>query len=58
MPPELISLLQKSNNQLLHQIFKDNETESQIKKGPGKTTVVSKFKVGSSSSLHNQGDIS
>uniref|UniRef100_A0A669DUH0 Myosin XIX n=1 Tax=Oreochromis niloticus TaxID=8128 RepID=A0A669DUH0_ORENI len=44
VPPELISLLQKSNNQLLHQIFKDNETESQIKKGPGKTTVVSKFK--------------
>ncbi|XP_030602773.1 unconventional myosin-XIX [Archocentrus centrarchus] len=44
VPPELISLLQKSDNQLLHQIFSDNETENQTRKGPSKATVVSKFK--------------
>uniref|UniRef100_A0A8C4DYW6 Myosin XIX n=1 Tax=Dicentrarchus labrax TaxID=13489 RepID=A0A8C4DYW6_DICLA len=44
VPPELISLLQKSDNPLLHQIFTDKETENPTNKGLSKVTVVSKFK--------------
>uniref|UniRef100_A0A7N6ADM4 Myosin motor domain-containing protein n=1 Tax=Anabas testudineus TaxID=64144 RepID=A0A7N6ADM4_ANATE len=44
VPPELISLLQKSNNSLLHQLFTDKETEIPTTKGLSKVTVVSKFK--------------
>ncbi|KAM9385436.1 unconventional myosin-XIX [Pholidichthys leucotaenia] len=44
VPLELISLLQKSDNALLHQIFTDKETERMTTKGPSKVTVVSKFK--------------
>ncbi|XP_017268019.1 unconventional myosin-XIX isoform X2 [Kryptolebias marmoratus] len=44
VPPELISLLQKSDNPLLHQIFSDKETENPNNKGLSKVTVVSKFK--------------
>ncbi|KAF7665621.1 hypothetical protein LDENG_00136510 [Lucifuga dentata] len=44
VPPELISLLQKSGNPLLHQIFADKETENPTTKGLSKVTVVSKFK--------------
>lgn len=46
VPPELSSLLQKSDNPLLHQIFTDKETENPTTKGLSKVTVVSKFKVG------------
>ncbi|XP_056253122.1 unconventional myosin-XIX isoform X2 [Seriola aureovittata] len=44
VPPELSSLLQKSGNSLLHQIFTDKETENLTSKGLSKVTVVSKFK--------------
>ncbi|XP_071316432.1 unconventional myosin-XIX [Trachinotus anak] len=44
VPPELNSLLQKSDNALLHQIFTDKETENLTSKGLSKVTVVSKFK--------------
>ncbi|KAM9348742.1 unconventional myosin-XIX [Symphorus nematophorus] len=44
VPPELIDLLQKSDDPLLHQIFTDKETESPTSKGLSKVTVVSKFK--------------
>ncbi|XP_059208280.1 unconventional myosin-XIX [Centropristis striata] len=44
VPPELINLLQKSDNPLLHQIFTDTETDTQTTKGLSKVTVVSKFK--------------
>ncbi|XP_018546921.1 unconventional myosin-XIX [Lates calcarifer] len=44
VPPELISLLQKSENALLHQIFTDREAENMTSKGLSKVTVVSKFK--------------
>ncbi|XP_028277851.1 unconventional myosin-XIX [Parambassis ranga] len=44
VPPELISLLQKSDNRLLQQIFTEKEVESQTSKGLSKVTVVSKFK--------------
>ncbi|KAM4545775.1 unconventional myosin-XIX [Odontesthes bonariensis] len=44
VPPELISLLQKSDNPLLHQIFTDLETENPTTKALSKVTVVSKFK--------------
>lgn len=44
VPPELISLLQKSDNPLLCQIFTDKETENPVTKGLSKVTVVSKFK--------------
>uniref|UniRef100_A0A8C2X5V8 Myosin XIX n=1 Tax=Cyclopterus lumpus TaxID=8103 RepID=A0A8C2X5V8_CYCLU len=44
VPPELSSLLQKSDNPLLHQIFTDKETENPTTKGLSKVTVVSKFK--------------
>lgn len=44
VPPELINMLQKSNNSLLHQIFADAEEESQTTKALSKVTVVSKFK--------------
>ncbi|XP_040005919.1 unconventional myosin-XIX [Xiphias gladius] len=44
VPPELTSLLQKSDNSLLHQIFTDKETENLTTKGLSKVTVVSKFK--------------
>ncbi|XP_070838558.1 unconventional myosin-XIX [Chaetodon trifascialis] len=44
VPPELINLLQKSDNPLLHQIFTDKETENPATKGLSKVTVVSKFK--------------
>lgn len=46
MPPELIGLLQQSDNTLLHQIFTDKEADSTATKGLSKVTVVSKFKVG------------
>uniref|UniRef100_A0A665TIK4 Myosin motor domain-containing protein n=1 Tax=Echeneis naucrates TaxID=173247 RepID=A0A665TIK4_ECHNA len=44
VPPELNSLLQKSDNSLLHQIFTDKETDNMTSKGLSKVTVVSKFK--------------
>ncbi|XP_072230390.1 unconventional myosin-XIX [Leuresthes tenuis] len=44
VPPELISLLQKSDSPLLHQIFTDLETENPTTKALSKVTVVSKFK--------------
>ncbi|XP_056263817.1 unconventional myosin-XIX isoform X1 [Pseudoliparis swirei] len=44
VPPELTSLLQKSDNPLLHQIFTDKETENPTTKGLSKVTVFSKFK--------------
>ncbi|XP_055019168.1 unconventional myosin-XIX [Boleophthalmus pectinirostris] len=44
VPPELIDMLQKSNNSLLHQIFAEVEDEQQTSKGLSKVTVVSKFK--------------
>ncbi|XP_072302728.1 unconventional myosin-XIX isoform X1 [Eucyclogobius newberryi] len=43
VPPELINMLQKSKNTLLHQIFAEVE-EEQTTKGLSKVTVVSKFK--------------
>lgn len=45
VPPELIGLLQNSDNALLHQIFTDKETENPTTRGLSKVTVVSKFKV-------------
>lgn len=45
VPLEVISLLLKSDNPLLHQIFSDN-TKNQPTKELSKVTVVSKFKVG------------
>lgn len=45
VPPEVISLLLKSDNPLLHQIFSDKDTENQTSKELSKVTVVSKFKV-------------
>lgn len=44
VPPELINMLQKSNNGLLLQIFADVEEGNQATKGLSKVTVVSKFK--------------
>ncbi|XP_034033416.1 unconventional myosin-XIX isoform X2 [Thalassophryne amazonica] len=45
VPVELISLLQKSDNPLLHHIFSHKETETpRTTKGLSKFTVVSKFK--------------
>ncbi|XP_058482974.1 unconventional myosin-XIX [Solea solea] len=44
VPPELISLLEKSENSLLHQIFSEKETDNVTSKGLSKVTVVSKFK--------------
>ncbi|XP_068457373.1 unconventional myosin-XIX [Clinocottus analis] len=44
VPPELTSLLQKSDDPLLHQIFTEKETENPATKGLSKVTVVSKFK--------------
>ncbi|KAE8287982.1 Unconventional myosin-XIX [Larimichthys crocea] len=44
VPPELINLLQKSDNLLLHQIFTNKEDENLTTKGLSKVTVVSKFK--------------
>ncbi|XP_034539617.1 unconventional myosin-XIX [Notolabrus celidotus] len=44
VPPELIKLLQKSEDLLLQQIFSDRETESPNSKGLNRVTVVSKFK--------------
>lgn len=44
VPPELINILQKSNNRLLHQIFAEAEEGSQTTKALSKVTVVSKFK--------------
>ncbi|XP_041865157.1 unconventional myosin-XIX isoform X2 [Melanotaenia boesemani] len=44
VPAELLSLLQKSDNSLLHQLFTDKVTENPTTKGLSKVTVVSKFK--------------
>ncbi|XP_068187306.1 unconventional myosin-XIX [Antennarius striatus] len=44
VPPELIDLLQKSDNLLLEQIFADIEEDNPASKGLSKVTVVSKFK--------------
>ncbi|XP_037543368.1 unconventional myosin-XIX [Nematolebias whitei] len=44
VPPELINLLQSSDNPLLHQIFSVKESENPNNKGLSKVTVVSKFK--------------
>ncbi|CAN9501609.1 unnamed protein product [Ophioblennius macclurei] len=44
VPPELIRLLQESENPLLHQMFADKEAENPTTKGPSRVTVVSKFK--------------
>ncbi|KAM6906949.1 unconventional myosin-XIX [Xenentodon cancila] len=44
VPPELVSLLQRSENPLLCHIFTDKETENSTNKGLSKVTVVSKFK--------------
>lgn len=46
VPPEVISLLLKSDNPLLHQIFSDKDEKNQTTKELSKVTVVSKFKVG------------
>lgn len=46
VPPEVISLLRKSDNPLLHQIFSEKDTKNQSTKELSKVTVVSKFKVG------------
>lgn len=45
VPLELTSLLQNSDNPLLHQIFTDSGAENSTTKGLSKVTVVSKFKV-------------
>ncbi|XP_061658714.1 unconventional myosin-XIX isoform X2 [Syngnathoides biaculeatus] len=42
--PEIISLLQMSDNPLLQQIYTEKETENLSSKGLSKVTVVSKFK--------------
>ncbi|XP_051903351.1 unconventional myosin-XIX [Hippocampus zosterae] len=42
--PEIISLLQMSDNPLLQQIFTEKETDNSSSKGLSKVTVVSKFK--------------
>ena len=53
LPPELIILLQESENHLLHQIFTGKETQDNPStKGLNKVTVVSKFKVGAICSLY------
>uniref|UniRef100_A0A3B5LHJ4 Myosin XIX n=1 Tax=Xiphophorus couchianus TaxID=32473 RepID=A0A3B5LHJ4_9TELE len=44
VPPELIGLLEKSDNLLLHEIFSDKETEIPHSKGLSRVTVISKFK--------------
>uniref|UniRef100_A0A3P8WFA8 Myosin XIX n=1 Tax=Cynoglossus semilaevis TaxID=244447 RepID=A0A3P8WFA8_CYNSE len=44
VPPELISLLQKSENVLLREIFINRDTDRLIAKDLNKITVVSKFK--------------
>lgn len=44
VPPELICLLQRSENPLLQHIFTDKGAEQQTNKGLSKVTVVSKFK--------------
>ncbi|XP_005800878.1 unconventional myosin-XIX isoform X2 [Xiphophorus maculatus] len=44
VPPELIGLLEKSDNLLLHEIFSDKETEIPQSKGLSRVTVISKFK--------------
>lgn len=44
VPLELTSLLQNSDNPLLHQIFPDSGAENSTTKGLSKVTVVSKFK--------------
>ncbi|XP_061596098.1 unconventional myosin-XIX [Cololabis saira] len=44
VPPELVRLLQNSDNLLLCQIFTDKDTENLPSKGLSKVTVVSKFK--------------
>lgn len=44
VPPELIDMLQKSDNLLLHQIFPETEKGNQTTKGLSRVTVVSKFK--------------
>lgn len=46
VPPELIDLLQSSDNPLLHQMFSVKEPENTNNKGLSRVTVVSKFKVG------------
>lgn len=46
VPPEVISLLLRSDNPLLQQIFSDKDTKNQAGKELSKVTVVSKFKVG------------
>uniref|UniRef100_A0A672RGK8 Myosin XIX n=1 Tax=Sinocyclocheilus grahami TaxID=75366 RepID=A0A672RGK8_SINGR len=46
VPPEIISLLQKSQDSLLHSLFADGDRESEGSRGHSKVvTVVSKFKV-------------
>ncbi|XP_070699771.1 unconventional myosin-XIX [Pempheris klunzingeri] len=44
VPPELTSMLQKSDDPLLRQIFADKDAENPTTKGLSKVTVVSKFK--------------
>ncbi|XP_047463198.1 unconventional myosin-XIX [Mugil cephalus] len=44
VPPELIGLLEKSDNHLLHHIFTDKEAENTTTRGLSRVTVVSKFK--------------
>lgn len=44
VPSELISLLEKSENLLLHEIFADKQAENPTNRGLSKVTVVSKFK--------------
>lgn len=46
VPPEVISLLLRSDNPLLQQIFSEKDTKNQASKELSKVTVVSKFKVG------------
>lgn len=54
VPPEVISLLLKSANPLLHQIFSDKDTKNQTTKELSKVTVVSKFKVGAMTCCANR----
>lgn len=54
VPPEVIILLLKSDNPLLHQIFSDKDTKNQPTKELSRVTVVSKFKVGAMTCCANR----
>lgn len=54
VPPEVLSLLLRSDNPLLQQIFSDKDTKNQASKELSKVTVVSKFKVGAITCFANR----